>query len=786
NRDGNPAGSSGLFAVLWSTASNSVWVDTDQDGSFADQAAMTDYAVHHDMGTFGTDRPATAERDSVPFVVQTDGKDKYVNIGIVSGGHGTHVAGIAAGKDFFGGTFDGAAPEAQIVSIRVCLFISGCTSHALVEGMIFAVKQEHVDVVNLSVGTQFLNDGGSPRAVVYDRLIKQYKAQLVVSAANEGPGVNTVSLASDVIGVGAYVSKATWLADFGVETATADGLLPSSARGPREDGALKPDVVAPGAALSATPAWQPGSPASGAYGLPPGYSVRSGTSMAAPEVTGGAALLISAAKQAGAQYAPDQLRQAISSSARFLPAHGANEQGNGLLQVGAAWNLLRTNAVKTVGITSTAPVRTVASGLLGTPHTGPGIYEREGWTAGQSGARTITFTRTTGGSKAIAYDLSWVGNDGTFSTSAGSISLPVDAPVSLVVHVAPATVGVHSALLRLDDPSTAGIDYETLDTVVAANRLTAANGYAVTQTGSTERGGTASFFFDVPAGTPALKVDLSGTGGQLRMLRFPPYGYSDDSATAPYQAGSQSRTVSDPQAGVWEVTVDTSTGSATAPGTFAVTGSLLGVDIAPAAWVIDGAQTGTAHDRSFAMTNRFGAFTGAEVGTALGSTFADRPAVAAGAGLQLYPIDVPAASTSISARIGNASDPAADLDLYLADCHTGSCVPRAISAGGTANEAVSVSDPAPGRWIVFVDPFAVPSGSTRYDYLDVVASPAFGSVSVDGVPAARAAGATWTVGASVTPLAAPAPGRFLQGFVQVSGGGGILGSAEVDLRSVVP
>ncbi|MFL6136759.1 MAG: serine protease, partial [Frankiaceae bacterium] len=85
NRDGNPAGSSGLFAVLWSTASNSVWVDTDQDGSFADQAAMTDYAVHHDMGTFGTDRPATAERDSVPFVVQTDGKDKYVNIGIVSG-----------------------------------------------------------------------------------------------------------------------------------------------------------------------------------------------------------------------------------------------------------------------------------------------------------------------------------------------------------------------------------------------------------------------------------------------------------------------------------------------------------------------------------------------------------------------------------------------------------------------------------------------------------------------------------------------------------------------------
>ena len=32
----------------------------------------------------------------MPFVVQTDGKTKSVNIGIVSGAHGTHVAGIAA------------------------------------------------------------------------------------------------------------------------------------------------------------------------------------------------------------------------------------------------------------------------------------------------------------------------------------------------------------------------------------------------------------------------------------------------------------------------------------------------------------------------------------------------------------------------------------------------------------------------------------------------------------------------------------------------------------------
>ncbi|MFL6137150.1 MAG: S8 family serine peptidase, partial [Frankiaceae bacterium] len=791
NRDGNPAGSSGLFAVLWSTASNSVWVDTDQDGSFADQAAMTDYAVHHDMGTFGTDRPATAERDSVPFVVQTDGKDKYVNIGIVSGEHATHVAGIAAGKDFFGGTFDGAAPEAQIVSIRVCLFISGCTSHALIEGMIYAEKQEHVDVINMSIGgLPALNDANNIRAVLYDRLIKQYKSQMFISAGNDGPGINTLGdpgVASDVMAVGAYASKASWYANYGAIATKDDNIQVYSSRGPREDGGFKPNIVAPGSAISSTPAWEPSSPVAGTYDLPPGYSMLNGTSMAAPESTGGAALLISAAKQAGVQYAPDQLRQAINSSARYLPAYGAHEQGNGLLQVGAAWNLLRTN-IKTVGITSTAPVRTVLSSLLATPNAGQGIYEREGWSAGQSGDRTVTFTRTTGGSKAIAYNVSWVGNDGTFSTSATSVSLPLDKAVSVPVHIATATVGVHSALLRLDDPATTGVDYETMNTVVAANQFNAGNNFSVTQHGSADRPDSTTFFFNVPASTPAFKVDLTSTTGRLRLIRFHPYGVEIDStSTTPYQTGgTQSRTLSNPFPGVWEVTVDTSRTSPTDPGTFDITGSILGVDVAPTSWTVDPAQVGTAYSKDFSFTNRFGEFTGKAVGTALGSTFAAHPTIAAGGAQQQYQISVPAGSTSVSARIGNASDAAADLDLYLFDCHTGSCVLKAQSTSGTANESVAVSNPAAGTWVALVDPFAVPSGSTTYDYIDVVANPAFGSVNVVDAAASHPNGSTWTATATVTPAAAPATGRFLQGFVQVSGGGGSLGSAEVDLRNVAP
>lgn len=48
NRDKNPAGSSGIFAVLWNTTSNTVWVDANQNNSFADEQGMTDYIVNNE------------------------------------------------------------------------------------------------------------------------------------------------------------------------------------------------------------------------------------------------------------------------------------------------------------------------------------------------------------------------------------------------------------------------------------------------------------------------------------------------------------------------------------------------------------------------------------------------------------------------------------------------------------------------------------------------------------------------------------------------------------------
>jgi subtilase family protein len=807
NRDGNPTGSSGIFAVLWNPSTDQVWVDTNQNASFADQAAMKNYKVNFDVGTFGTDNPATAVREAIPFVVQTDGSKKVVNIGIVSGAHGSHTSGIVAANALFGGAMSGAAPGAKLVSVRVCLFIAGCTSHALIEGMIYAAKQANVDVINMSIGgLPALNDGNNTRAILYNRLIDQSKVQMFISAGNSGSGINTVgdpSVATKVMSVGTYVTNATWQKNYGSDSSFVDNIHGFSSRGPREDGGFKPEIIAPGAAVSTVPVWQDGQPVAGTYLLPPGYGMFNGTSMAAPQAAGAAALLLSAAKQSNVQKQPAQLRQALTSSARYIdPRYGAHEQGNGLIDVGAAWNLLKTN-IKTVDISSSVAVNTVLSGFLATPGVGTGIYDREGVTLGSSYARQYTFVRNSGAGGAVTYNLSLVGNDGTFSLGASSISLSKGVPATLNVTVNPSTTGVHSAILNLNDPSTTGIDYQTMNTVVVADEFNAGNNYTVTKSGTIGRNQTLSYFYRVPAGTPAFKVDLSGPStaagtGQVRFLRFHPYGVGIDSnaSTANYcpsatnpatcPAAALSRTTTNPQAGVWEVTVEARRTSDVASAPFTLTASILGATVSPNPDVIASATIGVPIARSYTLTNLFGAFTGRAVGTTLGSA---RTGVFSIANLaqQQYQTTVTAGSTSFRATIGGTSDPAADLDLFVFNCTAGPCVLAGQSADGDSEESVTIANPAAGTWVVLIDGFAVPAGTTTYNYVDVFVNPAFGSVSVTDANALRPSGGSWTVPGSVVANAAPASGRVLLGNVQVRTDTNVLvGQGDVIVQNVTP
>ena len=100
---------------------------------------------------------------------------------------------------------------------------------------------------------------------------------------------------------------------------------------------------------------------------------------------------------------------------------------------------------------------------------------------------------------------------------------------------------------------------------------------------------------------------------------------------------------------------------------------------------------------------------------------------------------------------------------------------------------MTIANPAAGTWLALVDWYAVPAGTTTYNYVDVFANAAFGSVAVTDADALRTAGSSWTVPGTVTANAAPAAGRVLLGSVQVRTAGNVLvGSGDVVVQSVTP
>src|SRR5262249_13719068 len=156
--------------------------------------------------------------------------------------------------------------------------------------------------------------------------------------------------------------------------------------GPSGVGAIKPDLLAPSGQMSTDLGYlyRTGEQERrGFYQLPPGYSVDGGTSTATPMAAGATAILLSAAKQTNLSYAAMSLKAALIGSTRRPTNLREYEQGNGLIQSDAAYELLKSMAGKApIVVTASAPVKTVMSHLTPIPNQGVGIYEREGWKAG--------------------------------------------------------------------------------------------------------------------------------------------------------------------------------------------------------------------------------------------------------------------------------------------------------------------------------------------------------------------------------------------------------------------
>lgn len=255
-------------------------------------------------------------------------------------GHGTHVAGIAAGSGVkSNGEISGIAPEAELVGLRIT------TVAEAIKALQWCVENKdalNLKVINMSLG-EVARRGHKfdPWALAVE---KATEAGLVVcvAAGNEGPNpgsISTPGIHPGAITVGAYDSK-------GTPDTSDDTVWKNSSQGPTIDGLIKPDVLAPGVSIFGPLA--PGASLDNAA-LPHrdnDYFAISGTSQATPMIAGLAAILLQANPALDAEGIKAIMRKA-SGAAPIHPASGrAAPDGAGLVDAEKALKLAMASAKK--------------------------------------------------------------------------------------------------------------------------------------------------------------------------------------------------------------------------------------------------------------------------------------------------------------------------------------------------------------------------------------------------------------------------------------------------------
>ncbi|HEX2027115.1 MAG TPA: S8 family peptidase [Nitriliruptorales bacterium] len=288
-------------------------------------------------------------RGGVDLTVERDGVDRF--------GHGTFVAGVAAGSGVSSaGDHAGVAPGAHVVPVKIAGANGASDVSHVLAALQWVVSFRHefdVEVLNLSFGTD------SSQSYLIDPMNyaveKAWDAGLVVvvAAANDGPDPRTVMKPADdplVITVGATDSNGT--------VGRHDDIVAGfSSRGPtRADELNKPDLVAPGAHIIGLRS--PGSTIDAEHPyarVGQDYFRGSGTSFSAAVTSGAVALL----KQLHPEWTPDQVKGALFGLAVPGPVGERNVDGLGALDVRWAQGFANP------GLNQSGKARSNGSGSLG-------------------------------------------------------------------------------------------------------------------------------------------------------------------------------------------------------------------------------------------------------------------------------------------------------------------------------------------------------------------------------------------------------------------------------------
>jgi hypothetical protein len=296
-------------------------------------------------------------------------------------GHGTHVAGIIAGKGLGSSTKKGVAPNAKLFNVKMADIITVTVGKALDWSITNGAR-----ITNLSFGHEGFLGEYTTISLMADEAA-DLGAVVVVANGNEGPNTGSVfppATGFNVMGIGNLNDNNNTTPPTTCDIAT------DSSRGPTDDGRIKPEIVAPGVNID--------SPADDLFF---NYWEESGTSISAPHVSGSAALLleghpeltsleIKGALLAGATWYGPSSYTAVSYDSGFTS--NINKCGFGLIDVQKS-NQLVTEGNKIIKDT---------------------IHEGE--------TKTYTLSVTSGVQTKIF--LSW------FKHPLGTVTNPIDSPIS--------------------------------------------------------------------------------------------------------------------------------------------------------------------------------------------------------------------------------------------------------------------------------------------------------------------------------------------------------------------
>lgn len=215
-------------------------------------------------------------------------------------GHGTHVAGIIGGNGYSSkGKYMGVAPECNFIVLKVLDHRGDGNISDVLAGLQWIIdhrKRYNIRVVNISVGTSAKDNLDENSLLVQGvNAVWDSGIVVVVAAGNNGPGpmsISTPGISRKVITVGSSDDNVA-VEVFGTRTKDYSG------RGPTPYCIKKPDIVAPGSNIIScnisrfVSRGRAGMKYSAAE-TPMMYTIKSGTSMATPVVSGAIALLLGA------------------------------------------------------------------------------------------------------------------------------------------------------------------------------------------------------------------------------------------------------------------------------------------------------------------------------------------------------------------------------------------------------------------------------------------------------------------------------------------------------------